>query len=134
MENHASHVTSVENPSQNTSQVVVPMEATSLITSQPTTTFDSNSSSTTPTTQIGLRKCTRVSKPPSHLSYYYCSLICQDNDDKEPAVNYAISNHLSHYNLSPNFKNLIMNMNSHSNPRSFKEAISQSCWQEATNA
>jgi hypothetical protein len=49
-------------------------------------------------------------------------------------LNYAISNHLSHYNLSPNLKNLIININSHSNPRSFKEAISQSCWQEAINA
>lgn len=80
-----------------------------------------------------IRQSTRLSKPPSYLKDYHCSLI-HNTPLPSLSTKYPLQNTISYDKLSPSFKAFTLNLSSHYEPQFYHQALPYAHWQEAMRA
>lgn len=76
------------------------------------------------------RKSSRISKPPTYLKDYHCSLISKT---LLPSLStkYPLQNSISYQKLFPSFKTFSLNISSHYEPQFYHQALPYAHWKEA---
>ncbi|CAL1400665.1 unnamed protein product [Linum trigynum] len=90
------------------------------------------SSSTSPSPSSPLRRYPdRVRQAPQYLSDYECQLhsVSAAKSPKFPMTSY-----MSYDCLTPDFQSFVLNISQVQEPRTFEEACTQPCWQQAMNS
>ncbi|PNX75793.1 retrovirus-related Pol polyprotein from transposon TNT 1-94 [Trifolium pratense] len=81
-----------------------------------------------------LRRSTRQTTKPAHLSDYLCNLSNSSSASSSTGILYPISDFHSYSNISKTHGRYAMSIIAHSEPSSYKEASKFQCWIEAMNA
>ena len=76
-----------------------------------------------------LRRSTRVSNPPRHLTDYHYYNVTNTNK-----VTYPIQNYLDYANLPDSHKHYICQISENYEPQTYSQAIKHKPWQEAISA
>jgi hypothetical protein len=102
-----------------------------------TTTDTITDNSTNPTNTIEpvqLRRSTRISHRPSHLSDYIYNLPSGSSGSSSAGITYPISNFHSYSNVSTALEKFAMSIVACTEPKNYQEASQHKCWLEAMDA
>ena len=72
---------------------------------------------------LPLCRSSRVTKPPSYLQDYHCSLLYAETSPSNPKVLYPLSNFLNYDKLSHSHKAFLLAISSQDEPRFYHQAI-----------
>jgi hypothetical protein len=89
---------------------------------------------TTNTYNVILRRSTRETHLPSHLSDYICNLPAASNQSSSSGILYPISQYHSCANLSVNHRKFALSLTADDEPVSYQQASQHDCWVKAMNA
>ncbi|KAL4027854.1 hypothetical protein IC575_011044 [Cucumis melo] len=81
-----------------------------------------------------IRKSTRITKPPSYLQAYHCSLLTTQSPTTQKSTKYPINQYLSYQALSPTYKYSILQVSTKKEPSFYHEAVISQEWREAMKA
>ncbi|CAL1404860.1 unnamed protein product [Linum trigynum] len=80
---------------------------------------------------IALRKATRETKRPSHLSDYHVSLLTHSTPEHDTTLLYPLSQSVSYDHLSPSHKHFSLSISVVPEPQSYSQAIKDPRWERA---
>jgi hypothetical protein len=109
-------------------------EPTDLNSPPPESTTPDHISSPSHSPPPPLRKSTRNSTRPTHLSDYVCNLSKGSSQSTSSGILYPLSDFHSFSKVSKNFENYALSITATVEPKDFKHASQHQCWIDAMNA